>query len=185
MRKIGLCLLWAVFLFVFPCSTAEAEDGEIPEKMRFEFMSGAGGWSTEITLKGNGRFIGTYHDSELGSTGSGYENGTIYYCNFSGKFKKPKKVSAQKYRLTFERLKIEDGTEKERVRDGVRYVASEPYGIERGKKYILCCPGYPISSIPEKGQEWLRMAAWVSPSGMVLEKHVLYNKKMGYAFYEE
>lgn len=52
---------------------------------QFEFSSGAGAWSEEFTIEKDGYFTGKYHDSDMGSTGEGYEKGTRYiytesYC---------------------------------------------------------------------------------------------------------
>ena len=67
----------------------EPKPGFLPfssEPKNFLFCSGAGGWSTGLKLNADGTFSGEYHDSNMGETGDGYPNGTMYECTFSGKF---------------------------------------------------------------------------------------------------
>ena len=54
---------------------------------QFEFCSGAGGWATDFTIDSDGHFSGEYHDSDMGVTGDGYENGTVYISVFDGHLK--------------------------------------------------------------------------------------------------
>ena len=65
--------------------TAESIFGALNGK-EFGFASGAGGWSSELTFANDGIFMGSYHDSDMGDTGDGYPNGTIYVSDFSGRF---------------------------------------------------------------------------------------------------
>ena len=64
----------------------ETESAELTfadlSKYQFEFCSGAGGWSEEFTIEKDGYFTGKYHDSDMGSTGEGYDNGTLYCCTY-------------------------------------------------------------------------------------------------------
>ena len=68
--------------------------------LQFEFCSGAGGWSTDFTIEKDGSFSGVYHDSDMGDTGDGYPNGTMYYCNFSGHFTNLTKVDDDTYEMS-------------------------------------------------------------------------------------
>lgn len=56
---------------------------------RYGFSSGAGAWGTYFYLEKDGTFTGRFHDSEMGETGDGYPNGTVYISEFSGKFSAP------------------------------------------------------------------------------------------------
>ena len=56
------------------------------EDHQFYFSSGAGGWRTFLNIDADGRFDGAYSDSEMGSVGEDYPNGTYYLCEFIGKF---------------------------------------------------------------------------------------------------
>ena len=76
--------------------SAEAEaEGEFSYKdlkgLTFAFSSGAGAWGTILTIQEDGSFEGNYHDANMGDIGEGYPNGSVYICEFSGKFTEPKK----------------------------------------------------------------------------------------------
>ena len=75
--------------------------------LQFEFCSGAGGWSTDFTIEKDGSFSGVYHDSDMGDTGDGYPNGTMYYCNFSGHFTNLTKVDDDTYEMSLIRIRSE------------------------------------------------------------------------------
>ena len=53
---------------------------ELPDE--FYFSSGAGAWRTELFLQDDGSFNGQYSDSDMGSMGEEYPNGTVYICEF-------------------------------------------------------------------------------------------------------
>ena len=59
------------------------------KNLNFSFLSGAGGWSTELIIAEDGNFKGVYHDSDMGAGSEEYPNGTQYYCAFQGKFTQP------------------------------------------------------------------------------------------------
>ena len=67
---------------------AEEEEIAWPDALplTFVFSSGAGGWFTELELQPDGSFTGSYHDSEMGEFAEDYPNGTVYVCEFSGRF---------------------------------------------------------------------------------------------------
>ena len=54
----------------------------------FVFSSGAGAWSTQISIKADGTFTGHYEDADAGDAGDGYDS-TVYQCDFSGRFTPP------------------------------------------------------------------------------------------------
>ena len=75
---------------------AEREEGfsfaDVADR-EFFFSSGAGGWCTVLYIDEDGSFEGNFRDSDMGSTGEGYPNGTLYYCDFKGRFTEPQKRS--------------------------------------------------------------------------------------------
>ena len=125
----------------------------IEEVTSFYFSSGAGGWGTELKLNPDGSFTGCYHDSDMGDTGDGYPNGTVYICNFSGKFENIKKIDEYSYQMTLTNLTIEE-TPDEWIEEGIKYIASGPYGIEGGTNFIFYMPNTPISSLSEEFLSW-------------------------------
>lgn len=126
---------------------------DIPES--FISTSGAGAWSTEITLSPDGSFTGYFHDSDMGDTGPDYPNGTVYYCDFTGKFSQPVQVNAYTYRMTLENMVVEDPEGYEYIQDGIRYIAGTPYGFDGPTEYYLYLPGMPVNMMPEACREWV------------------------------
>ncbi len=159
-------------------------DTNIPKPIELYFSSGAGAWSTGISIQKNGKFKGSFHDADMGSTGTNYPNGTLYYCNFSGSFSNIKKVGENKYTLTLKEIKTKETPEKTTYKNGVRHIASEPYGMETGKKFILYCPGFSIKKLPQNddAKSWYRMYLY-GTKGDTLEAYMLYNQKPKYVFY--
>ena len=66
----------------------------------FGFSSGAGAWGTFLDLNDDGTFSGEFHDSNMGETGEGYPYGTVYVCDFSGKFSEPEKINEYTYSIS-------------------------------------------------------------------------------------
>ena len=71
----------------------------IDTTMGFVFASGAGAWGTSLAVDKNGIFAGNFHDSDMGDTGDGYPNGTVYVSNFDGKFKNITKIDDYTYKM--------------------------------------------------------------------------------------
>lgn len=130
------------------------------ENTEFSFLSGAGGWSTEMTLNKDGSFTGTYHDSELGSTGEGYPNGSIYVCEFSGKFENFEKINEYSYKMTLTEIKTEKEAGEEWIEDEILYIASAPYGLtdssneKTATEFILYLPEAPVDQLAEDFLTW-------------------------------
>lgn len=161
-------------------STSEApEDGNIFAQMpkNFTFASGAGAWATSLKLSEDGSFVGGYHDSDMGDSDDGYPNGTIYICGFSGKFSDPAPTEYQNiYSMKLQELNIDDKEKlnTEEIIDEVKYVYSEPYGLENADELLIYAPGAPLSEIPEECMSWTTLSSSVSdvvPDGY----YVIYN----------
>ena len=65
---------------------------------QFMFCSGAGAWSTVLTIAEDGTFTGLFHDSN---------NNIQYICEFTGAFTQPEKVSDYVYSMAIEPLELE------------------------------------------------------------------------------
>ena len=50
----------------------------------------------------HGSFEGSYYDADMGDRGENYPNGTVYLCNFSGKFTDITQVNDYTYSMTLE-----------------------------------------------------------------------------------
>ncbi len=163
---------------------AQEENVQLPADMPsgFVFSSGAGGWSSELELHGDGSFTGSYSDSDMGDTGDDYPNGTMYVCNFLGQFKDIRKTGEHTYEMTLEGLQKEDIEDE--IIDGVHKVPSTAYGIEDGKKFTLYTPDTPLSEIPEELEGWdpYRFDE-DSDSRTTLGAYALYNEATGDGFF--
>lgn len=95
------------------------------------FCSGAGGWQTMLSLNADGSFAGIYADSDMGTYGAEYPNGTEYICQFHGSFKDIVQVSDASWSLTLEELVLDTGHEigEEWIALDTLRIASTPYGF--------------------------------------------------------
>ncbi len=144
-------------------SSGQAVDGNKTEDivngldflpLEFYFSSGAGGWGTELTLNPDGAFTGKYHDSEMGSTGEDYPYGTYYICEFTGSFENITKVNDYTYTMTIGEVGVKNEIDSEWIEDGVKYIASYPYGLEGSEKFKLLTPDAPIAEFSEDFLIW-------------------------------
>jgi len=126
------------------------------KNLNFSFLSGAGGWSTEMTVAGDGTFKGIYHDSDMGDNSDEYPNGTQYYCSFSGKFTKPVQKEEYIYSTTIESISYDHPVGTEEIKDGIRYIYSEAYGLDNPEEILIYLPGMPIEELPEGYLSWVR-----------------------------
>ncbi|MBP5289224.1 MAG: hypothetical protein J6Z79_05055 [Clostridia bacterium] len=124
----------------------------IPDQ--FVFSSGAGGWATEIKIADDGSFTGRYHDSELGEAGDGYPKGTVYICEFSGRFTEPEQVSETIYTTFLKEIKQEKEKGEEWVENGTKYIAADPYGFDDADLFYIYLPGTPANQIAEAFFPW-------------------------------
>jgi hypothetical protein len=150
----------------------------------FEFMSGAGGWRTFVEIASDGTFSGGFHDSEMGSVGEDYPNGTVYFCDFSGKFVSMKKIGDYEYAIQCETLTQEGKEGDEEIIDGIKYITSTPYGFDDADEFRLYLPGKKVSELPEEYLEWVYVAI---EDGDELDFYGLYNVggKQGFGSYSE
>lgn len=151
----------------------------------FYFSSGAGGWRTIMHIKEDGSFLGEFSDSDMGSVGEGYPNGTYYICTFKGKFTKPVKVNDYTYSAGIANISYEKEPGTEEIIDGVLFNYSEPYGIEGTNSLLIYLPEAPIDELPQEYLEWVRYEVSESKDGK-LSFYGIYNEKEqnGFSSYE-
>ena len=123
----------------------------------FEFSSGAGAWNTELVMGEGGAFTGNYHDSEMGETGDDYPDGTVYGCLFHGQFSDPQQVDEYTWTVKVS-VELDEGQLPEAIEDGIRYVTSAPYGLEKAETVIVWLPGTPVEGLPEAFMFWSHLA---------------------------
>lgn len=126
------------------------------KKLNFTFLSGAGGWSTEMTIAEDGTFRGVYHDSEMGSASESYPNGTQYYCSFHGQFTELVQKAEYIYTTTIENISYDNPVGTEEIKDGIRYIYSEAYGLDNPEEILIYLPGMPLDELPEGYLSWVR-----------------------------
>lgn len=156
------------------------------DNFRFVFSSGAGGWSTQLDMHGDGSFEGLYHDSDMGSTGEGYPHGTVYECEFEGKFTEPVKVNDYTYSVTIASIEYDNEPETEEIDDDIKYVYSVPYGIDGAKELYFYLPGAPLENLPQEYLEWIGYPDLTATPDTQLLTYGLYNvtEKDGFLAYE-
>lgn len=150
------------------------------------FASGAGAWGTTLTLNPDGTFEGQYHDSNMGENGDGYPNGTVYYCNFSGRFGSMMKLNDYSYYMRLEELVYDTdiGREQLGTEEGLRYVTAEPYGIAGGEEFIFYLPGTPADVLNEDFLNWWPDAyLWRSGELSTLNCYGIHNVNTGEGFF--
>jgi len=128
--------------------------------MDFSFSSGAGGWSTQMTIQPDGTFTGQFRDSDMGDTGAGYEHGTIYCTDFHGSFSVLEKVSDYEYLIQLDTLVIDNADETKTV-DQVRQIwgAKSAYGLgvpstQPQGEWHLYLPGRTTSDLSKEFLGW-------------------------------
>lgn len=140
----------------------------------FEFSSGVGAWSTELIMDTNGAFAGNFHDSEMGETGEGYPNGTVYGCTFHGQFSDPEKVDETTWKVKI-KVEMDEGQVPEAIEDQIRYVTAPPYGLEKAETVMIYETGRPIEKLPEGFMSWSHMQE-VDPDAKTLPYYGIWNE---------
>jgi len=140
----------------------------------FEFSSGVGAWSTELIMAENGAFSGNFHDSEMGETGEGYPNGTVYGCTFHGQFSDPEKVDETTWKVKI-KVEMDEGQVPEAIEDQIRYVTAPPYGLEKAETVMIYETGTPIEKLPEGFMSWSHMQE-VDPDAKTLPYYGIWNE---------
>lgn len=172
------------------CPWGDALPEECP--LEFTFASGVGGWSTQLVLEANGSFRGFFHDSDMGSTGPGYPGGTYYYSNFHGSFTDSKCLGNGGWALTLREIHTEEDLGLEEIKEmdydggtvGVLHISAEPYGMERGRDFLLYGPDTPIEGLDEEFLSWWP-GRYEEGELTTLCCYGLWNKETGYGFFTD
>ena len=153
-------------------------------KYKFVFSNGVGAWQTMLNINEDGTFKGEYSDSDMGVTGEDYPDGTIYSSTFEGKFTTPKKINDYTYSISIEYINIEKEVGSEEIIDGIKYIYSEPYGLDAAKEIYIYTPQAPLKELPEGFLSWVNMA--LNDGDEYLKFYGLYNieTESGFSSYE-
>lgn len=150
--------------------------------LEFWFSSGAGGWSTVLIINEDGIFEGEYHDSDMGEMDEEYPKGTMYLSNFTGKFTKPQKVNEYTYSMKIESIELYKEPDTEEIKDGIRYIYSEPYGLNDADEILIYLPGASLQELPEEYRSWVGYYDLNNTSDTELPFYGLYNVRPQYGF---
>ena len=151
--------------------------------MNMIFSSGAGGWRTQITLKDDGTFVGDYYDSELGSSGPGFEY-TVYVCEFSGKYEIAEQIDDYSYSLRFTEVTTQKDKDTQWIDDSVKYIYSEAYGVYENTEYVLYTDVTPVEAVSEEVIMWWPYRYNYKEDNIkTLSCYALYNERDGIGFF--
>ena len=149
----------------------------------FFFSSGAGGWCTVLYIDEDGTFEGSFRDSDMGSTGEGYPNGTLYFCDFKGSFTEPEKVNDYTYKFRLKEISFADEVGKEENNDGIRYIYSDAYGLNDSEYFFMYLPGTPLAELSEEFLQWIGYYNGLEDTtDTELPFYALYNVEQEYGF---
>lgn len=157
---------------------------EIKQPLELTFSSGVGGWYNSVVLNSDGTFKGHYQDTDMGTFGGDYPDGTVYICDYHGKFGEFKKVDETTYKLTLKELNTT--TQKEAwIKDKIMYVPSSPYGIEDGEEFILYMPGTDKKNLPEYIRDSWQLEGYMQQSKEAgkIPCYILFNPATESEFY--
>jgi uncharacterized protein YecT (DUF1311 family) len=121
----------------------------------FYFSSGVGAWWTELSIHADGSFDGYYQDSDMGDQDTTYPNGTVYVCDFSGQFTDLVKINEYTYSTTIQDMELAKEAGTTEIEDGIRYIASEPYGLDGAENILFYLKGAPLEELPEEYRSWV------------------------------
>ena len=130
-----------------------AEEG-LTYPVMFYFSSGAGGWGTELYLNEDGTFTGFFRDSEMGEIGEGYPNGTVYICEFTGKFGETERLDMYTYSTKLQELNLDKPEGEAWIEDDIRYISSTPYGLGNTDRFMIYLPNTPTEMLTEDQLFW-------------------------------
>ncbi len=161
------------------------------ENYQFYFMSGAGGWETNMRVYADGSFDGVYYDYDMGDTGPGYEeNGTVYWCDFSGQLANPVETDHNCYEVDVLELNYDVEPGKEVIENGERKIYTGAYGLEDTDKLYVYAPEMNTSLLDEEYISWVQwefydpdLGDFAIPAEMPF--YGIYNPNGAYGFYSE
>ena len=142
----------------------------------FHFLSGAGGWQTELYWNGDGTFSGIYEDADVSE---------IYRCFFTGSTNAPQRIGDLEFSTRVTALDY-DKSHAVTYENGQKVISAGPYGLDDVDEIRIYLPGYPVSKLPIDALNWLRGGAeefWDGQGPETLPFFVLYNVRGQQAFF--
>lgn len=177
MKKLAALLAVVIMVMAAISAGAENASDDLLAQLKgqyFEFASGVGGWGTELTVRENGAFTGKFHDSEMGEIGEGYPDGSVYGCSFHGQFSDLKQVDEYTWTAAI-RVEMDEGQVPEAIEDGIRYVTTAPYGLEKAQTVMIFLPGTPVDRLPEGFMMWSHLQE-IAPDASAIPYYAIWNE---------
>lgn len=149
---------------------------------QFEFCSGAGGWMESFTIEKDGYFTGLFNDSNMGSTGEGYENGTRYSSSYTGHFTNLTKVNEYTYTMELADISYKEPVDTEEISeiDQVKYIYTDSYCLGGTNIFTIYLPGTPLAELSEEVLRWIHYA---NESEEELTMIIIVDEANGYGIY--
>ncbi|MBO5341385.1 MAG: M56 family metallopeptidase [Lachnospiraceae bacterium] len=126
----------------------EAFAWEDVEGLCFQCLSADGKYPTLLQVAPDGSFSGSYKEPYPEDVGEEYPNGTIYLCNFDGKFAEPKKIDSYTYSLEVSEMIYEEHIGSKIYEDDIFYYYVPPVGLYDLEELVLYTPGAPLRELP-------------------------------------
>ncbi len=158
-------------------------DNNVLPNLDMVFSSGAGAWGTQLEIYADGTFSGVYSDSDMGDNSGEYPNGTVYYSKFSGRFKDVTIVDRYTLSLTLNYINTSTPTGQTEYKDNMRYIYTDPYGMNDCEEFFLYLPGKDVSDLSESFRSWCRYA--LGDSGDTTDRYTLHNTANDNGFVEQ
>ncbi|MBP5159760.1 MAG: hypothetical protein ILP10_05610 [Lachnospiraceae bacterium] len=126
----------------------------MPEELVLEKVSTE--WKTTVKLSGNGSFEGSFSSFDPSNADAkSYPSGTMYVCDFKGRFGEAEQVSEGVYATRVARL-LQEGEEGEETgEEGMRIVTAYPCGLENGEHIVIYAPGTKTADLSDSFLLWL------------------------------
>ncbi len=118
----------------------------IPDK--FTCSDKSGEWTTTLSINDDGTFNGNYTKKDTKDTAKDFPGGVVYTCDFSGKLSEPVPFEKNTNFSMVEKLERTNKSGDSYIKDGIKYVYAEPFGLEKAKEVIIYTPGAVTASFP-------------------------------------
>ena len=92
-----------------------------------------------------------------------------------------RQVDDHTWAMTLEELTVQEEPDTEWIEAGIRYIASEAYGLETGKEFFLYSPETPTEGLDEEFLIW--WPSWNVEDTGTLNCWGLLNQETGYGFF--
>ncbi len=167
-------------------SAAEVEVFSAIEGKVFIYSHGSGHGVSTLTMGANGSFSGQYKDFRAGETGEEFPKGTVYLCNYTGRFTEASKENNYTYALSVAELSTSALPGVVVYQDGYRYISTEAFGFENAGVFDLFLAGSYTSEMPECLLNALIIANdWGKGVPLRTADTILHNRSAHKAFVED